>query len=193
VKQFESTDGIDVDRLKGIVDAIKTEPSLASFRFHARNKWVCGSHTFSEIKQFEAAGETDTKRSYRFVFHADEPDALLGTDYGPSPGETVLHALAACVTSALIFNAAMQNVKINSLEFDVEGEVDARGFLAISPDIRRGFNTIRMTCRISGDAPDEKLRELVELGQRYSPVFDIVTNGVPVTVQIEGQEAKAAI
>jgi uncharacterized OsmC-like protein len=51
--------------------------------------------------------------------------------------------------------------------------------------VRRGFQNIRVTFRIKSDAPREKLEELVELAQKRSPVFDIVTNRTPVTVTLE--------
>jgi len=185
--------GLNVSRLHSNVQAIKEQPDLAKFKLRAHNKWVYGSHACSTIKDFYGAGQEDTKRKFHYILHCDEPDALLGADYGPGPAETVLHALACCVGSALMFNAAIQGVKIDKLEFEVEGDIDIRGFLAISPDVRNGFEHIRMNCHISGDAPESKLRELVELGQRFSPVFDIVTHGVPVTVTVEGEEVKAAM
>jgi len=42
-----------------------------------------------------------------------------------------------------------------------------------------------VTFRVKGDAPEEKLEELVWLAQKRSPVFDIVTNPVPVSVRLE--------
>lgn len=185
--------GINVTRLTNTIAAVREQPELAKFTFRAHNEWVDGSHAFSVMRNFYGAGSEDTTRKYSFVFHADEPDVLLGTNYGPNPTETVMHALACCVGSALMFNAALQDIKIDRLEFDVEGDIDVRGFLAISQDVRKGLQGIRMSCRISSDAPQSKLRELVELGQRFSPVFDIVTNQVPVTVTLEGQEVKAAM
>ena len=185
--------GINVTRLQDTMRVIKENPDIAKFTFRAHNEWVDGSHAFSVIKDFYGAGQENTTRKYSFVFHADEPDVLLGSNYGPNPTETVMHALACCVGSALMFNAAEQNIKIDSMQFDIEGDIDVRGFLGISPDVRNGLQNIRMICRISSDAPQEKLHELVQLGQKYSPVFDIVTNSVPVTVTLEGQEVKASI
>ncbi len=193
MEQATRTNGIDVQRLLDTIETVKGEPEAAKFKFRAQNKWVYGSHACSEIKGFSAGGEEDAKRPYRFIFHADEPDALLGTDYGPNPVETVLHALCSCVGSALVFYASLQGIKIDSLEFEAEGNLDARGFLGVSPDVRRGFQDVHITCRISADAPQSKLQELVDLGKKYSPVYDIVTNGVPVTITTEGQEVRAAM
>ena len=58
--------------------------------------------------------------------------------------------------------------------------MDVRGALGLDDDYRNGFERIRVAFRVKGDAPEEKLREIVARAQRRSAVFDIVTNGVPV-------------
>lgn len=191
--EHEFTNGLDVTRLNETIHAVKETPEIAKFRFRAHNEWVDGSHAFSVVRDYFGLEREITIREYPFVLHCDEPDTLLGTNYGPNPVETVLHALASCVGSATLFNAAAQGVHIDKLEFDVEGDLDIRGFLGVRDDVRRGFQNIRMRCIIKGDAPDSKLEELVELGQKYSPVFDIVSHGVPITVIMEEQEVKASV
>ena len=42
-----------------------------------------------------------------------------------------------------------------------------------------------MTFHIAGDAPEEKLHEVVERATKRSAVFDMVSNGVPVAVCVE--------
>lgn len=192
-EEYTFIDGINVTRFEQTVDMLKEQPELARFKFHIHNEWVNGTHAFSMVKDFHGGGREDTDRQYPFVVHADEPDVLLGTDHGPNPTETVIHALACCVGSALIFNAATQGVHIDRLEVDAEGDIDVRGFMGITDEVRKGLQNIRMHVRISGDAPQSKLEELVRLGEKYSPVYDIVTNQVPVTVTVEGQEVEASI
>jgi uncharacterized OsmC-like protein len=63
--------------------------------------------------------------------------------------------------------------------------MDVQGALGLSPEHRNGFERIRVSFRIAGDAPEEKLREVVDRAQRRSAVFDMVTNGVPVSVGVE--------
>jgi uncharacterized OsmC-like protein len=190
--EHEFVNGLDVTRLKETIHAVKENSDAAQFQLRVHNAWVDGSHAFSIIDSFSAGGHEDCHATPT-VLHCDEPDALLGTDYGPNPAETVLHALASCVGSATLFNAAAQGVHIDQLEFEVEGDIDIRGFLGVDEETRRGFKTIRMHCTISGDAPKSKLRELVELGQKYSPVFDIVSHGVPVNVIMEEEDIEAAV
>ena len=82
------------------------------------------------------------------------------------------------------YNAAAQGIKIEKLGFDLEGDLDLQGFLNLSDDVRSGYSDIRVTCHIEADAPREKLEELCKFAQAHSPVFDIVSNPVNVSVEM---------
>ena len=97
----------------------------------------------------------------------------------------VLTALAACVTTSIVYHAAAKGIAIRSMESRLEGDIDLQGFLGIRDDIPRGFKEIRMFVKIDADAPPEKLEEVVNLGPTYSPVFDTITRAVPVSVQLD--------
>jgi uncharacterized OsmC-like protein len=176
--------GVDTEQLFGTLDAIKAEPSLARFQFRARNRWIEGAHNRTTIRDFYAANQEDSSRAEEFVLDAGEPAILLGADTGPNPAEVLLHALAACLTTSLVYVAAARGVHLSSVESTLEGEMDVRGALGLSDDYRNGFERIRVSFRVAGDAPEEKLREVVARAQRRSAVFDMVTNGVPVTVDV---------
>jgi uncharacterized OsmC-like protein len=176
--------GIDTTVLFGTLDAIKADPSIATFQFRARNRWLGGAHNRTTIRDFYAANQEDTSRAEAFVIDAGEPAILLGTDTGPNPAEYLLHALAACLTTSLVYVAAARGVKLTSVESTLEGDMDVRGALGLDDDYRNGFSRIRATFRIAGNAPEEKLHEILERAQKRSAVFDMVTNGVPVDVEL---------
>jgi uncharacterized OsmC-like protein len=176
--------GVNVDQLFGTINAIKDTPGLAKFRFRASNRWVRGGHNTTTVKDFYGAGQEDTSRATAFVMDADEPGVLLGEDNGANPVEYVMAALAGCLTTSLVYHAAAQGITIESVESSYEGELDLHGFLGLSDKVRNGYESLNVTFKIKADAPEEKLRELVELAQRRSPVFDIVSNPVPVNVQL---------
>ena len=177
--------GVDVDQLFSTIDAIKENPRLAKFEFRANNQWINGGHNRTSVKDFYGAGREDASRKQTFVFDNDEPVVLLGEDNGANPVEFVLHALAGCLTTSLVYHAAAQGIKIDAVESKFEGDLDLRGFLGMNEDVRNGYENIRVTFKIKADAPEEKLKELCELAQKRSPVFDIVTNRVPVKVQLK--------
>ncbi len=115
---------------------------------------------------------------------AGEPAILLGTDTGANPVEYLLHALAACLTTSIVYVAAARGVHLSEVDSTLVGDMDVRGALGISDEVRNGFSRITASFRVVGDAPDEKLREVVLRAQKRSAVFDMVTNGVPVSVDV---------
>ena len=98
--------GVDTATMFATLDAIKAQPEIAQFRFRARNTWLGGAHNRSTIKDFYAACGEDTTRTEAFTLDAGEPSILLGTDTGPNPAEYLLHALAACLTTSIVYVAA---------------------------------------------------------------------------------------
>jgi uncharacterized OsmC-like protein len=176
--------GVDTEQLYGTLDAIKAQPSLARFQFRARNQWINGAHNRTTIRDFYGAGQEDTSRAEDFVIDAGEPAILVGTDTGANPAEYLLHALAACLTTSLVYVAAARGVRLTEVESTLEGDMDVQGALGLSDDYRNGFEQIRVSFRVRGDAPEEKLREVVARAQQRSAVFDMVSNGVPVTVDV---------
>jgi uncharacterized OsmC-like protein len=175
---------VDTETMFGTLDLITDQPELAKFEFRATNRWIDGAHNRSTIKGFYAAGGEDTSRSEAFVLDAGEPAILLGTDTGPNPAEYLLHALAACLTTSIVYVAAARRVELTSVESTVTGVMDVRGALGVDDEPRNGFERIGVSFRMAGNAPAEKLREVVERARKRSAVYDMVTNGVPVAVQV---------
>src|SRR5919199_4303054 len=178
--------GVDTSVLFATLDAIKQQPDLAGFQFRARNVWLGGAHNRSTIRDFYAAGQEDTSRSQAFTLEAGEPAILLGADTGPNPAEALLHALAACLTTSLVYVAAARKVRLTRVEAILEGDMDVRGALGLSEEVRNGFGRIRVRFQVEGEAPPDKLQELVQRAQQRSAGFDMVTHGVPVTVAAQG-------
>jgi uncharacterized OsmC-like protein len=172
--------GVDVERLGETVKAIQQSPSLATSQFRATNRWINGGHNRSTIQGFYAAGQEDATRSRPFVLDAGEPPVLLGNDEGANPVEFVLHALAACLTTSLVYHAAARGIRIESVESTLEGDLDLQGFLGLSEQVRRGYKEIRVKFQVTSDASSEQLEELT----KFSPVYDIVSNPVPVSISI---------
>jgi uncharacterized OsmC-like protein len=174
--------GVDTKVLFATLDAVKQQPELGRFQFRASNVWIDGAHNRSTIKSFFGAGQEDASRSTAFHIDAGEPPVLLGTNTGANPAEALLHALAACLTTSLVYVAAARGVRLTRVQSTLEGDMDVRGALGLSDEVRNGFEQIRVTFTLQGDASPEKLRQLVDRAQQRSAVFDIVSHGVPVTV-----------
>ncbi len=176
--------GVEVDRLFETIDAIKQRPGLADFKFRLQNRWIGGGLNRSTIKNFYGT-EQEHQHKSAFVVDADEPELLLGEETAPSPVEYLLHALASCVTSALVYHAAAKGIRLQEVESRLEGKIDLHGFLGLDDNVRKGYQNIQIKFRIKADVPDEQLEELVHLGPTYSPVFDSITRGVNVEVSLD--------
>lgn len=179
-----SRNGVDTATLFATLDAVKQAPAAAQFQFRARNEWVSGTHNRSTIGDFFGVGEERTHEK-TFVFDADHPALLVGHDNGPTPVEFVLHALAACITAGLANIAAARKVTLTEVRSTVTGDIDLNGILGLDPQVRNGYQQINVRFTIKGDAPAEVLRELVEQSRSRSAVYDVITNGVPVDIEVE--------
>jgi len=179
----EARNGVNTPVLFATINAVKETPALGKFRFRASSRWIDGTYSESRVESFSGAGGEHTHQT-QFRYGADHPAVLVGKDRGPTPIEFLLHGLAACITAGIGNIAAARGVTLTSVESHVEGDIDLRGLLGIAGDVRNGYERIRITFDIAGDAPPEKLREIVEQSRARSAVFDVLTNGVPVELSI---------
>lgn len=178
--------GVNVTKLGNTVEVIKENAEVAKFQFRATNKWINGGHNRTSIKDFYGACQEDTSRKEAFVLDIDNPEVLLGEDKGANPPEYLLSALAACMTTTMVYKAAAHGIKLDGVESSIEGNIDLRGVLELADDVRPGFQDIRITFRVKTDASPEQLKVLEGLC-KTAPVFDVVTNPVPVTVNLEAE------
>jgi len=176
--------GVDVPTLFATIGAVKEQPELAKFQFRARNRWVRGTHSRTQMGTFTGAGATH-EHSVDFQYDVDHPPALCGEDQGPTPVEFVLHALAGCLTAGIANVAAARGVTLTEVESTIEGDIDLQGVLGLSDQVRNGYQRIRASFRIKGDGTPEKMREIVEQSKNRSAVFDVITNSVPVEIDVE--------
>lgn len=176
--------GVDVDRLLATIEAIKGTPEIAKFQFRVMNKWIKGGHNRVTVMEFYGA-QQDHAHGVPFELDEDEHQVLLGEDKGPNPVEYLLTGLSGCLTSSLIYHAAAKGIKIKGLQSRVEGDLDLRGFLGLSEDVPVGYKHIRVHVKIDADISDEQKQELIEIAQKYSPVFNTVTNPTSVSVALD--------
>jgi uncharacterized OsmC-like protein len=175
--------GVDTPTLFATLDAVKGQPDLAKFQFRVSNRWVKGTNSRSRMEPFTGAGgQHEHKRVCEY--DADHPGVLVGGDEGPTPVEFLLHGLAACLTAGVANIAAARGVTLTEVTSRIEGDINLLGLLGLSNEVRNGYERIRVTFDIKGDAPAEKLRGIVEQSRARSAVFDVLTNGVPVEIAV---------
>jgi uncharacterized OsmC-like protein len=180
MQTIETTNGVNVEQLVETIEAIREQPEIADFRFRVTNRWVDGGQNETTISGFFGACQ-EVERERSFELAADEPPVLLGNDSGPNPVEYALTALASCMTTTMVYHAAARGIRVESVESRLEGDLDLHGFLGLKDNVRKGYKDVRVSFKVKADATPEQLAELT----KYSPVFDIFSNPVPVSVDVE--------
>jgi uncharacterized OsmC-like protein len=87
--------------------------------------------------------------------------------------------------TSLIYHAAAQGIKIDEVETSLSGDLNLHGFLGLDENIRNGYEKIKVKFKIKADTSKEKLQELIQLAQKRSPVFDIISHPTPIGVGLE--------
>ena len=178
------TNGVDTAALFATLDAVKGQPEIANFQFRATNKWLGGTHSRSRFSGFYGAMQ-ELEHKHVTEVDSDHPAVLVGQDEAPSPVEYVLHAIAACLTAGIANVAAARGVELTKVSSTVEGDIDLLGILGLSGgDVRNGYEQIKVTLHIEGDADEATLRGIVEQSRRRSAVYDVLTNPTPVAIEV---------
>lgn len=173
--------GVDVAALMDTIEAVKANPAIAHFNFRLKNSWMGGDRNRSTIKDFTGACAEHRAEAQAFMAENGEPAVLLGQDGAPNPAEWVLHALAGCMTTTTAYHAAARGIAIEAIDSELEGDLDLRGFLGLSSDVRKGYSAINARLRVKTRASADAIRELTG----FSPVVDIVGRSVPINLTVE--------
>ena len=180
----ETVNGVNVQELFKTIDAIKQKPEIAKFKFRATNKWVSGTHCRGTVKDFYGALKEDDTRP-PVDYDMDEPPVLLGNNDGRNPVEYLLVALSGCLTTSLVAHSSAKGIKIRGVQSRYEGDIDLRGFLGLSDEVPVGYQEIRVYFKIDADVSDQQKEEMIQMAQKYSPVFNTITKSAPVSVHID--------
>lgn len=176
-----TVNGINVTALVDTIAAISANPELARFNFRAANHWLGAEKTRTTIRDFTGALQEHRIDSKGFTVDTGEPPVLLGIDHAPNAGEWMLHALIGCVTGTIVYHAAARNIVVDAIESRIDGDVDLRGFLGLSDQVRKGFIAIHVRMRVKTKATAAVIKELAT----FSPMLDVVSRSVPVSLDIE--------
>jgi uncharacterized OsmC-like protein len=175
--------GVNVQALLDARTALVDTPAGAQFTWKASNTWVGGTHSRSEINGFFGLGG-DQAHKTTFSYDADHPEVFASEDHGPTPVEFVLVGLASCLTAGVAAVAQNRGIQLRSVKATIEGDMDILGILGGDPEVRNGFNDIKVKYEIDADASQEDIEALVAQSQKRSAVFDVVTNPTNVTVEV---------
>ena len=154
-------------------ESLRTNPDSAIAKFSADSRQVQGLQSETKIRQF--------------TLTVDEPESLGGTDTGPNPVELILGALASCQEITYRAFAEALEIPLDNVSVRIEGDIDLRGFFAVSDDVRAGFQNIRGIVKLDSPASEEELAKLKQIVDAHCPVLDILRAPVPVSLEFNHQ------
>ncbi len=175
--------GVNVDALLGVRDALADTPDIAQFQWRATCSWIRGTHSRSHVDTFYGFGGEQQHKT-TFVYDADHPLAFAAEDNGVTPVEYVLVALGSCLTAGVAAVAQQRQIQLRSVQATVEAEMDLHGILGADPDVRNGFSGVKVTYNIDADASPDEIKALVAQSQKRSAVYDVLTNPTQVSVEV---------
>ena len=175
--------GVNVEGLFAALDAVRQAPEAAKFQFRATNEWIRGTNSKSTIHDFFGLGGEQAHLE-SFQYEADHPEQLIGRDCAPTPVEFLLHALAACITAGIGNIASARGIDLTRVSSTVRGDIDLMGLLGLDETVRNGFSGIQVDITIEGGAEAGALRQVVQRSIARSAVYDVLTNGTPVSIDV---------
>jgi len=182
---IESTadNGVNVQALLDARNALVDAPAAAEFTWRASNEWLRGTHSKTTIQQYSGLGADHEHKSV-VSYNADHPEVFASEDLAPTPVEFLLVGLASCLTAGVAAVAQNRGIQLESVKASVEGDMNILGILGADPEVRNGFNNIRVSFQIEADAGPDEIAALVAQSQKRSAVFDAITNPTNVTVTV---------
>ncbi len=183
-EEAEVVNGLPVTQLEGVISMLEDNPEKGKVTFYSHSRWQDGMRAFTSFTGYKVDGEMVHENEREFVLLGDEGVELGGTDTAPGAVEELMYALGTCIIAAGNANAALMGVELSKFEVKLESDIDLHGLFAVDPDVRAGILDMRAKITIAGDADDKTLREIANLGYRYSPVSESIRNGINITPEV---------
>jgi uncharacterized OsmC-like protein len=149
---------------------MQNHPEMSKATFSVKSEWNGDFSVTSSSKGFRIGGQ-NIQRNTEYKMQYDFPNQLSGDGRGPAVCEYCMDSLAACLTQTIVAHATSRGIQVDSIDIDVEGDVDLRGFIDISNDIRPGAQQFRVNMNIkSNTASKEQINELHEIGEIFASI-----------------------
>jgi uncharacterized OsmC-like protein len=160
--------GIDLEALGHVVEAINEDPGQALAGFRVTTEWKGQTRSESRVDHYTLGGQ-EIARS--FTIATDEPDELLGSNQAANPQELLMSAVNACMMVGYVAQASLRGVTLDSCVIETEGELDLRGFLGLGDDVPAGYRALDYTVTLKGDGSREQYEEIHQSVMATSPNY----------------------
>ena len=162
---------VDIATVGKLIEAVQEDSATAETTWSAKVVWNGGFRSEARIREFEP-------------IPSDEPAGLGGDDSAPNPVEQLLASLGNCLAVGYASNATALGIDLDSLEIDLEGDLNLQTFLGLDDDGHAGYQGIRADVRIESDASQEQIDALHQKVVGTSPVGDTLSRAIEVNVDI---------
>jgi uncharacterized OsmC-like protein len=167
--------GINLDDLFALIARVRIDPAGGKTHWRVGTTWQGQTRSRSEVEGFGLGNEVVPRR---FTIDIDEPCELGGSNRFANPQEYLLAALNACMTVGYVAQCAVRGIRLENLAIETEGEIDLRGFLGLDPAVPPGYDSLRYTVRIKGDATRQQFAEIHDAVMATSPNFHNISQRV---------------
>ena len=175
ITEMNTVNGINTDRLRGLVGAISEDPAKGLTHWQVTTHWRGGTRSDTRVTHCMIGGERVAKD---FKIRVDEPLALCGTNQYANPQEYLLAALNACMIVGYSACCAHEGIELDELRIETEGDIDLRGFLGLDPAVKPGYDQLHYTVFIKGDGTLEQFEKIHSTVMATSPNYFNLANAV---------------
>jgi len=162
---------VDIEAVGQLIGAVQQDAAKAETKWVAKVVWNGGLRSEARIRDFAP-------------LQSDEPTALGGDDTAPNPVEQLLGALGNCLAVGYAANATASGIELDSLEIDLEGDLNLQTFLGLDADGHAGYDKIRADVRIESDASADQIEALHRRVIGTSPVGHTLSRAIDLNLEL---------
>jgi uncharacterized OsmC-like protein len=169
--------GINLVALRETVEAVSKDPAKGKTQWQVTSHWRGGTRSDTHVKSYSIGGQRISKN---FTIKTDEPLELCGTNQFANPQEYLFAALNACLIVGYSAVCAHEGIELEELRIETEGDIDLRGFLNLDPTVKPGYDELRYTVHIKGNATPEQFEKVHRMVMTTSPNYFNLSTAVPL-------------
>ncbi|MBD2525410.1 OsmC family protein [Nostoc sp. FACHB-133] len=181
-QQIQTINGVAPSELQELVTAVSQDVTQGQMAFQATTSWINGVQSVTRVKSLEWAGQSYERD---FTLTIDEPEELGGTNLGPNPQEVLLSALNACIVATFVSLCSMHGIVLEKVEVTSIGQLNLRGFFQLDAAVPPGYQDLRWTLTVKGNATPEQFQQIYESALSASPNIWNLVNPVPVRPELQ--------
>ncbi len=136
----------------------------------------------TQVQLFSGTQCVITEGDWHMV--SDQPKKTGGTAEGPGPGFLGRGASGACLAQGYAMIFAQRDLTFRSINIDIQGDPDMRGFLGIDVSIPPGYQQIRYRVNIESDEDKDTILSAIEYADRHSPWLYNMTTALNIDREV---------